>query len=105
MVVAAHKKDFHENKKMREEYKSCERFFIVINGRILDFNDYRKECSKVKRLMISELTSLLNFYGFERAYLDSRENYDRMEMRMYNENLDLEIRIELRKKKEEIIEE
>ncbi|MCX6710151.1 MAG: hypothetical protein NTV63_04350 [Candidatus Woesearchaeota archaeon] len=90
---------------MSNEYKSCERFFIVINGRILDFNDYRKECSKMKKLMISELEPVLNFYGFKAECIDSRENYDKMEMKMYNENLDLELRIELRKKKEEIIEE
>lgn len=40
--------------------------FIEINGRILDYNIYKKDCKILQRLIEEDLKVLLETYGFDK---------------------------------------
>ena len=42
--------------------------FIEINGRIHDYNEYKKDCRILKRLVKEDIEAVLRQYGFEKDY-------------------------------------
>ncbi len=61
--------------------------FIQINGRILDYGQYRKNCNELQRLLVEDIASVARMYGFE--LIDEE---------LYNEAYDLELTIVIKKK-------
>jgi hypothetical protein len=79
--------------------------FIRIGERILDFDNYRKQVSLIKRYAESDIEALFGMQGFELRRKDSREDYDKLFLELYNPELKIRIVFEMEREEEEILEE
>ncbi|GEM_PF-1924252 len=81
------------------------KMFIRLGERILDFDAYRKEVALIKNYIESDLETLFKLHEFEIMEKNSRQSYDGLSMWLYNQKLDLELSVVLRKRKKEKLEE
>ncbi|MCX6710995.1 MAG: hypothetical protein NTZ02_02795 [Candidatus Woesearchaeota archaeon] len=79
--------------------------FIKIGKRILDFDNYRKQVSLIKRYAESDIEALFGMQGFELRRKESREDYDKLFLELYNPELKIRIVFEMEREEEEILEE
>ena len=79
--------------------------FIKIGERILDFDNYRKQVSLIKRYAESDIEALFGMQGFELRRKESREDYDKLFLELYNPELKIRIVFEMEREEEEILEE
>ncbi|MEM0230844.1 MAG: hypothetical protein QXW00_02765 [Candidatus Woesearchaeota archaeon] len=79
--------------------------FIRIGKVILDFNEYRKRVSTLKKFLSLELKSIFSNYGFEIRQLESRSSYDQLIMNMINQELEISVKIKMQRYKKENLEE
>lgn len=79
--------------------------FIRIGERILDFDNYRKQVSLIKRYAESDIEALFGMQGFELRRKESREDYDKLFLELYNPELKIRIVFEMEREEEEILEE
>ncbi|PIU30389.1 hypothetical protein COT07_00890 [Candidatus Woesearchaeota archaeon CG07_land_8_20_14_0_80_44_23] len=79
--------------------------FIRIGERILDFDSYRKQVSLIKRYAESDIEALFGMQGFELRRKESREDYDKLFLELYNPELKIRIVFEMEREEEDILEE
>jgi hypothetical protein len=79
--------------------------FIKIGEKILDFNEYRKKVSTLKRYAQSDIEALFSMQGFERRKAESRDSYDRLFLELYNPELKIRIVFDMQREDEEVLEE
>jgi len=71
--------------------------FVVINGRILDFDKYKKDFSLLQKIIVIDLKEYFLKLGFSSSVAKNKKLV-RQKLNFYNEELDMEIVFVVNKK-------
>ena len=74
--------------------------FIEIGNRILDYRRYKSEVALLRQIMLKDLLEYFEKLGFE-TKMAQKKKYGCAEISYYNEHLDIELRLSMRKRDEE----
>ncbi len=95
--AAAHNPLAYGAAEKRRHYNQMEKF-VVVNGRILDFEKYRNDFSLMQKIISLDMREYLMKFGFKQISAKNKRLLQRR-MGFYNKELDFEITMKANKKR------